>query len=143
MPSMAADGAHAANLGGSSLAIPATSDNKEAAWAYVNYALGTNEGQVTMLREYGLVPSLLSALDDPFVAGAAAASGATSRSGRWCSARSTRSSRSAARRSSATPTRSCRRCRPQYLNGGYDSAQAALDDAAKQIELVTGLPIAE
>ena len=30
----------------------------------------------------------------------------------------------------------------QYLNGGYDSAQAALDDAAKQIELATGLPIA-
>ena len=30
----------------------------------------------------------------------------------------------------------------QYLNGGYDSAQAALDDAAKQIELVTGLPLA-
>jgi len=31
----------------------------------------------------------------------------------------------------------------QYLNGGYDSAQAALDDAAEQIALVTGLPVAE
>ena len=31
----------------------------------------------------------------------------------------------------------------QYLNGGYDSAQAALDDAAKQIELATGLPLAQ
>ena len=46
----AADGPHAANLGGSSLAITASSKNKEAAWAYVNYALGTNEGQVTMLQ---------------------------------------------------------------------------------------------
>jgi lactose/L-arabinose transport system substrate-binding protein len=31
----------------------------------------------------------------------------------------------------------------EYLNGEYDSAQAALDEAASQIELVTGLPIAE
>jgi lactose/L-arabinose transport system substrate-binding protein len=30
-----------------------------------------------------------------------------------------------------------------YLNGEYESAQAALDDAAAQIELVTGLPIAQ
>ena len=30
----------------------------------------------------------------------------------------------------------------QYLNGGYETAQAALDDAANQIALVTGLPIA-
>ena len=30
-----------------------------------------------------------------------------------------------------------------YLNGDYDTAQAALDDAAQQIELVTGLPVAE
>ncbi len=67
MPSVTDDGPRAANLGGSALAITNASDNKEAAWAYVNYTLGTNEGQVTMLREYGLVPSLLSALDDPYV----------------------------------------------------------------------------
>ena len=30
----------------------------------------------------------------------------------------------------------------QDLNGGYDSAQAALDDAASQIETVTGLTVA-
>ena len=105
MPAMAADGQHAANIGGSSLAITAASQNKEAAWAYVNYALGTNDGQVTMLREYGLVPSLLSALDDPFV---------KEPLGFWGDQQvwqvvlgtSTRSSRSAARRSSATPTAS-------------------------------------
>jgi lactose/L-arabinose transport system substrate-binding protein len=31
----------------------------------------------------------------------------------------------------------------EYLNGGYDSAQAALDAAAEQISGATGLPIAE
>jgi len=30
----------------------------------------------------------------------------------------------------------------KYFSGDYDSAQAALDDAAKQIERVTGLSIA-
>jgi lactose/L-arabinose transport system substrate-binding protein len=30
----------------------------------------------------------------------------------------------------------------EYFKGGYESAQAALDDAASQIELVTGLPVA-
>jgi lactose/L-arabinose transport system substrate-binding protein len=29
-----------------------------------------------------------------------------------------------------------------FLNGDYESAQAALDDAASQIEVVTGLPVA-
>ena len=72
MPSLTADGPHAANLGGSSLAITAASKNKEAAYAYLNYTLGTNEGQVTMLKEFGLVPSLISALDDPYVSAAAA-----------------------------------------------------------------------
>ncbi len=67
MPSMTPDGQHAANLGGSSLAIAENSPNKEAAWKFVNYALGTNEGQVTMLKSFGLVPSLLSAVKDPFV----------------------------------------------------------------------------
>ena len=28
-----------------------------------------------------------------------------------------------------------------YLNGKYESAQAALDDAAKQISIATGLPV--
>ncbi len=60
MPSASADGPRAANLGGSSLAITSASKNKEAAWAYLNYTLGTNDGQVTMLKEFGLVPSLLT-----------------------------------------------------------------------------------
>jgi lactose/L-arabinose transport system substrate-binding protein len=31
----------------------------------------------------------------------------------------------------------------KYFAGGYPDAKAALDDAAKQIETATGLPIAE
>ncbi len=140
MPSMTADGAHAANLGGSSLAIPSNSDNKEAAWAYVNYTLGTNEGQVTMLKEYGLVPSLLSALDDPYVQ-----EGLDYWGGQpvWETILGTLDD--------VVPSRGTpffgdadsimQDVQTSYLNGGYESAQAALDDAASQIELVTGLPV--
>ncbi|MGO7675818.1 ABC transporter substrate-binding protein, partial [Rhizobium ruizarguesonis] len=48
-------------------AISATSANKEAAWKFVNYSLVTDEVQITMLKEFGLVPSLLSSEKDPFV----------------------------------------------------------------------------
>jgi lactose/L-arabinose transport system substrate-binding protein len=140
MPSMK-DGPNAANLGGSSLAIPASSDNQEAAWAYVNYALGTPEGQVTMLREYGLVPSLLSALDDPFVQEPLPFWGDQKV---WETVLGTLDKIEPIR---GTPFFGdadgiMKTVQSQYLNGAYDSAQAALDDAASQIELVTGLPIA-
>jgi lactose/L-arabinose transport system substrate-binding protein len=141
MPSLA-DGPNAANLGGSSLAIPASSDNPEAAWAYVNHALGTNEGQVTMLREYGLVPSLLTALDDPFVQEPLAFWGDQMV---WQDVLGTLDKIQPIR---GTPffgdaDEIVQVVQTGYLNGEYDSAQAALDDAASQIELVTGLPIAQ
>ncbi len=141
MPSMA-EGPNAANLGGSSLAIPANSDNAEAAWAYVNYALGTNEGQVTMLREYGLVPSLLTALEDPFVQEPLPFWGDQEV---WQLVLGTLDNIEPIR---GTPffgdaDEIVQVVQTAYLNGDFESAQAALDDAAKQIELVTGLPIAE
>ncbi|WP_425248650.1 ABC transporter substrate-binding protein [Chelativorans salis] len=142
MPSVTEDGPRAANLGGSSLAIPNNSDNKEAAWAFVNYALGTNEGQVTMLREYGLVPSLLSALDDPYVKEPLPYWGDQAV---WVDILGTLDQ--------VVPSRGTpffgdadgimNAVQSQYLNDGFDSAQAAADDAANQIALVTGLPIAE
>jgi lactose/L-arabinose transport system substrate-binding protein len=142
MPSLTPDGARAANIGGSSLAIPASSDNKEAAWAYVNYALGTNEGQVTMLREYGLVPSLLSALEDPFVNEPLPFWGdqpvwqvVLDRLEKIKPIRGTPFFADADEIVQVAQT--------AYLNGSFDSAQAALDDAAQQIALVTGLPVAE
>jgi lactose/L-arabinose transport system substrate-binding protein len=141
MPSLA-DGPNAANLGGSSLAIPSTSDNPEAAWAYVNHALGTTEGQVTMLREYGLVPSLLTALDDPFVQEPLAFWGDQTV---WQDVLGTLDKIEPIR---GTPffgdaDEIVQVVQTGYLNGEYDTAQAALDDAASQIELVTGLPIAQ
>jgi lactose/L-arabinose transport system substrate-binding protein len=141
MPSMA-DGPNAANLGGSSLAIPANSDNQEAAWAYVDYALGTNEGQVTMLREYGLVPSLLTALDDPFVQEPL---GFWGEQQVWQVVLGTLDKIQPIR---GTPffgdaDEIVQVVQTAYLNGDFDSAQAALDDAARQIALVTGLPVAE
>jgi lactose/L-arabinose transport system substrate-binding protein len=142
MPSLTPDGARASNIGGSSLAIPASSDNKEAAWAYVSYALGTNEGQVTMLREFGLVPSLLSALDDPFVAepqpfwgGQEVWKVVLDRLGKIKPIRGTPFFADADEIVQVAQT--------GYLNGSFESAQAALDDAAGQIALVTGLPVAE
>ena len=141
MPSLTADGPRAANLGGSSLAITNASDNKEAAWAYVNYTLGTNEGQVTMLKEYGLVPSLLSALDDPFVQEPHPYWGGQPV---WVTILSTLDKIEPAR---GTPFQAdaesiYRATQTAYFNGDYANAQEALDDAANQIASATGLPIA-
>ena len=142
MPSASADGPRAANLGGSSLAITSASKNKEAAWAYLNYTLGTNEGQVTMLKEFGLVPSLLTALDDPYVSQEQPYWGGQKV---WVDIlrRCPRSCPAAARRSSRMRTRSWSPTQLKYLNGEYPDAKAALDDAANQIAAATGLPIAQ
>ena len=112
------------------------SANKESAMAYVNYTLGTVEGQVTMLKEFGLVPSLLSALDDPYV---------QAEQPYWVDILSTLPKIKPSR---GTPFYTDAHniivaTQLKYLEGGYPDAKAALDDAAKQIELSTGLPIAQ
>ncbi len=141
MPSLTADGPRAANLGGSALAITNVSDNKEAAWAYVNYTLGTNEGQVTMLKEYGLVPSLVSSLEDPYVQQPQPYWGGQPV---WVTILSTLDKIEPAR---GTPFQGdaeavYRATQTKYFNGEYPDAKAALDDAANQIASATGLPIA-
>jgi lactose/L-arabinose transport system substrate-binding protein len=142
MPSASADGPRAANLGGSALAISGSSKNKEAAWAYVNYTLGTNDGQVTMLKDFGLVPSLLSALDDPYVKqeqpywdGQAV----------WVDILSTLPK---VKPSRGTPffqdaDKILVAAQLKYLNGEYPDAKAALDDVANQVAGVSGLPVAQ
>ncbi|RCS25685.1 carbohydrate ABC transporter substrate-binding protein [Phyllobacterium salinisoli] len=142
MPSLTADGPRAANLGGSSLAISNSSKNKEAAWAFVNYALGTDEAQVTMLKSFGLVPSLLSAVKDPFVAepqpywdNQAIWSDILSTLPKVVPSRGTQFQGDADAIYIATQTK--------YFSGDYPDAKAALDDAASQIADATGLPIAE
>jgi lactose/L-arabinose transport system substrate-binding protein len=140
MPSLTSDGPRAANLGGSSLAITSVSQNKEAAFAFVKYALETNEGQITMLREFGLVPSLISALDDPYVAQGQPYWGDQAV---WKDILSTLPKVVPSR---GTPFQSdaeaiVRAVQAKFLANGYPDAKAALDDAAAQIESATGLPI--
>ena len=95
-----------------------------------------------MLREYGLVPSLLTALDDPFVEEPLPFWGDQQV---WQVVLGTLDKIKPIR---GTPffgdaDEIVQMAQTAYLNGGFDSAQAALDDAAKQIALVTGLPVAE
>lgn len=141
MPSVTADGPRAANLGGSSLAITSASDAPEAAFAYMQYALGSNEGQVTMLKEFGLVPSLLTAVEDPFVQETSEFWGGQAV---WQDILATLPN---IKNSRGTPFFGdadgiLKAVQTGFLNGDYESAQAALDDAASQIEAVTGLPVA-
>ncbi|QKC85797.1 ABC transporter substrate-binding protein [Mesorhizobium sp. NZP2077] len=140
MPSLTADGPRAANLGGSSLAITSASKNKEAAYEYLKYTLGTNEGQITMLKEFGLVPSLVSALDDPYVSqglpywgGQAVWKDILGTLPRVVPSRGTQFQSDAEIIVRAVQTK--------YLGGGYPDAKAALDDAANQIAAATGLPV--
>ncbi|MHA3980788.1 ABC transporter substrate-binding protein [Halovulum sp. GXIMD14794] len=142
MPTVAEGGSRAANVGGSLLAIAGNSDQKDAAFQYLSYTLGTNEGQITMLREYGLVPSLLSALEDPYIAEPRPFYGGQKVweliLGRL----------EHIRPATGTPffgdaDQVIQATQIAYINGEYDSAQEALDEAAKQISFATGLPVAE
>ena len=142
MPASEAGGVRAANLGGSALAVPASSDNPEAAMAFITYELASTEGQVGMLENFGLVPSYLPALEDPYVQEGVPYWGdqaiweeILATLGEIPQARGTQYFQEA--RQVVTNTLS------QYLTeDAYDSAQAAMDEAADQIAGATGLPIA-
>lgn len=142
MPAAVKGGVRAANLGGSALALPASSKNKEAAWAFIQHALATTEGQVTMLKEYGLVPSLLSATKDPYVASAQAYWGnqkvwsdILGTLGKIPQARGTQFFQEA--------RQAVIKAQADFVAGKYKSAKGALDAAAQQIAQATGLPIAK
>jgi len=66
LPALEPGGSRVSNLGGSILVIPDQCANKEAAWAYVEYALCTVEGQLQQYKTQDLFPSLMTAYDDPF-----------------------------------------------------------------------------
>lgn len=59
-PAVESGGSRATNWGGSNLTIPAQVSDEKArrAWDYMAYALGREESQLTMYREYGLFPAL-------------------------------------------------------------------------------------
>ena len=95
-----------------------------------------------MLREYGLVPSLLSAEDDPYVQEPLAFWGDEPV---WEVILATLPDIAPSRGTSffGDADRIVQQAQTQYLNGGFETAQEALDYAANQIELVTGLPVAQ
>ena len=139
MPAAQAGGRRAANLGGSALALPAASKNKEAAWAFMQYALGTAQGQVTMLKSEGLVPSLLSATKDPYIAQPQPYWGNQKI---WQTVLGTLPQVQSVRGSQYF--QDARQVmivvQSDLLKGKYKTAQAALDDAAQKIAQITGLP---
>jgi lactose/L-arabinose transport system substrate-binding protein len=65
LPAVSPGGVQVANLGGSVLVIPASCQNKAAAWAFVQYALCTTEGQLAQYQKESLYPSFLPALSSP------------------------------------------------------------------------------
>lgn len=68
LPAFEPGGATTSNSGGSTLAIPSTSKNREAAWAFMEFALADKQSAATMLETSGLFPSYLPAQDDPYFA---------------------------------------------------------------------------
>ena len=95
-----------------------------------------------MLKEFGLVPSLISALDDPYVSEGLPYWGGQAV---WKDILGTLPKVVPSR---GTPFQSdaeiiVRAVQTKYLAGGYPDAKAALDDAASQIAAATGLPIAQ
>lgn len=65
-PAYEPGGLRTSNLGGSVLVIPDQCPNKPAAWAFIEYALCTREGQLPQYQRYDLFPAFLPTLDDPY-----------------------------------------------------------------------------
>jgi ABC-type glycerol-3-phosphate transport system substrate-binding protein len=63
-PAVDGDSIRSANMGGSSYTIPEMSQNKDAAWAFINFVNST-ASQVELLRFGDVFPARLSAYDDP------------------------------------------------------------------------------
>jgi len=141
-PALEPGGVRASNLGGSALAIPASTAHPELAYDFVVNALADEENQLRILFDYGLTPSLLSLLDSP-----ALDQGVEFFGGQpvWSLILGTLGDVPA-----VAGTAFFQEAREvmigvvnTYLDGGFASAQAALDQAARQISQATGLPIAD
>lgn len=141
LPAFEKGGNQTANIGGSALAIPASSKNPKAALAFVNFANGRPDSQITQLKTSGLVPTLPEAVNDPFVKEAQPYWGGQKV---WEVVLSTlpdiKPSRGTQYFAEADSLVSA--AYTNFLKGQGGSAQAVLDDAANQIAGATGLPIA-
>ena len=67
LPALETGGLRTSTLGGSVLVIPRQVEHKEAAWAFIEYALCTVAGQIAQYRNFDLFPAYLPALEDPFI----------------------------------------------------------------------------
>ncbi|MGI4789771.1 MAG: ABC transporter substrate-binding protein [Janthinobacterium lividum] len=65
LPAVVPGGLRVANSGGSVLVIPSESQNKAAAWAFIEYALCTRAGQSAQYQNFDLFPAFLPALTAP------------------------------------------------------------------------------
>ncbi|MCA0971520.1 sugar ABC transporter substrate-binding protein [Halobacillus litoralis] len=68
LPAFEEGGNRAANLGGSDLVIPSSSDNQSTAYAFVEYFTTEVEPQMTALKERGIFPSLNSTYEEDYFA---------------------------------------------------------------------------
>lgn len=65
-PAVEKGGNRATNLGGSNLLILSSTKVPEAAWKFVEHALATKEGQMTMYKKFALFPAYIPAYKDPY-----------------------------------------------------------------------------
>lgn len=142
LPAFESGGNRAANIGGSSLAIPASSKNPQAALAFINFANGRPDSQITQLKASGLVPTLPEAIQDPYVQQPLPYWGGQKV---WEVVLSTLSQIKPARGTQyfAEADNIADGILLAYLKGGSKSAKETLDEAAEQISAATGLPVAE
>ena len=68
LPAVVHGGLRTSNQGGSVLAIPDQCTQKEAAWAFIEFALCTRYGQATQYKNFDLFPAFMPALKDPLFA---------------------------------------------------------------------------
>lgn len=141
-PALTEGGVRASNIGGSAFAIPASSENKELAYAFLLNLLTNEEVAESTLLDYGLNVSLLSVSEGEAVQQPVSFFGDQpiwdviySYAGQVPAANGTQFFQEA--REVITIEIS------NYLDGQYENAQAALDSAARQISNITGLPIAD
>ncbi len=65
IPAFEEGGTRVSSAGGSGMVIPKASENKEAAWAYVEFFLLNGDTQVEAYRAGAPIPSIMSTYDDP------------------------------------------------------------------------------
>lgn len=65
LPATTEGGVRSAVRGGSNLAIPTKSKNKQGAWQFIEFAMANKASQISMYKEYNIFPALIAAYTDP------------------------------------------------------------------------------